>query len=135
MKPSPIRAETLCRQRAILAVLLAMMLAWVGGSRTGTQLGSLGEADDHGLVGASLEWAQVDSMPAGKTGGEASSEEPEREGESENDSDDLLAHGVTRTLLESVPLADRSVDEANVASVFRARRLLAITGARGPPVG
>lgn len=129
------RAGTPAKQ-AFVALFLALVLAFVGGARTGAQRGNLAEATDHGLVGASAERAQAGSLPTGKPIGEATSEwfESQGERETEDDSD----HAPPRTAhapIETQWFADRAVHAVDTSSAMRVWLLLANIGARGPPVG
>lgn len=128
------RAGNHRKQGAILALFLALVLAWVGGARTGTQLGTLSAGQDHGLVGAAAERAQADSLPTGKRG-EAASEASESEGGRETEDDSEFAPSwIDRSSLEAPWFTARASQAGDGTSARRAWLSLGSTGARGPPV-
>jgi hypothetical protein len=130
------RAGNQGKQAAFVALFLALVLVFVGGTRTATQRGNLVVATDHGLVGATAELAQAGSLPTGKLFGEASPELFESQSERETEDDSDLALLTSAHLpIQTQWFADRAVHAVDTSSAMRVWLLLASIGARGPPVG
>jgi hypothetical protein len=134
---SPDLRATDHRKQGVLIALVAVVMALVvvvGGAKTSTGGGNLGEATDHGLAGASMERGLADSLPIGKPINEATSETSEREREAD-DKAELATGWIGRVSSEPQWSADRIQHALDVSPALRARRSSASLGARGPPVG
>ncbi|MFV8751904.1 hypothetical protein ACNOYE_15270 [Nannocystaceae bacterium ST9] len=122
--------------RVFLALLLAMVLAWVGGSWTSVELGNLGESADRGLLGVSAERSEADTLPDGKPVNEAVSEGAEEsESEREDLAEPLVATLAARAAFEGACQVDTGRPESDATSPERAWLGCSNVGARGPPVG
>jgi hypothetical protein len=109
------------RVTAFVACFLAMVLTFVFVLRTNSD--SALTPQDEGPIGASVEAGELDALPFGKLveeGGEEASEK---------------AAAPSSVEFDELALVGRTVGEWEHPPFHRARALLGVIGARGPPVG
>ena len=126
---SPARARD--RVAATIASLLAVVLSLVFVLRSTSDFDLLQLPADQGPVGAAVESGEFDSLPFGKLLEETAAEEAEEKSESK----DAEVAALSSVDLDALALAGRMVVVWERPSPHRARALLGVIGARGPPVG
>src|SRR5690606_3835902 len=116
----------------IIASMLAMAIvfAFVVGTTVG--LDTLRLPADSGPIGAAVEAGGIDSLPFGKLAEETVGEES---GDEKSEKDDLDDAALGHIDFQGLVLGPRSVSQWERPSSSRARALLGVIGARGPPIG